>query len=231
MDPAPHRSSPSPQVQLRPGRAVAAGAAAVVTLVALLGGLGMIPVDPAGAAVRKQVTPSTQHLARRPTGQSAGQPDGLPTAHSRRTTIEDVARTKPAPLPAASGTGRRVVFSISAQRVWLVNPAARKKVRRTYLVSGSVTDNLKPGTYEVYSRSEHAFGIDDSGTMEWFVRFAHGQNAAIGFHDIPVKDGKMLQTRADLGTPQSHGCIRQWEPDAKAMWRFAQTGTTVVVVA
>ena len=104
-------------------------------------------------------------------------------------------------------------------------------MRRTYPVSGSIYDNLDPGTYEVYSRSEQAWGIDDSGEMRYFVRFTTGDNAAIGFHSIPTKDGVRLQTRAQLGTPTSHGCIRQAMPDAKAMWRFAQLGDTVVVVA
>jgi cephalosporin-C deacetylase-like acetyl esterase len=87
------------------------------------------------------------------------------------------------------------------------------------------------GTYEVYSTSRHAIGIDDSGTMQFMVRFAHGERAAIGFHDIPVDDGKRVQTRAELGTPQSHGCIRQARPDARALWSFAIVGTTVVVTA
>jgi lipoprotein-anchoring transpeptidase ErfK/SrfK len=61
------------------------------------------------------------------------------------------------------------------------------------------------------------------------VRFAHGTRAAIGFHDIPVYQGERLQTAAELGTPQSHGCIRQRRVDAKALWDFAPVGTTVVV--
>lgn len=130
-------------------------------------------------------------------------------------------------LPADSGTGRRAVFSISRQRVWIVSAAG--KPRRTYPVSGSAYDNLEPGTYKVFSRSKHAKGIDDSGTMQWFVRFTKGPRAAIGFHNIPVDKGKRVQTRAQLGTPLSHGCIRQAEPDAKAMWRFARLGTKVVV--
>jgi lipoprotein-anchoring transpeptidase ErfK/SrfK len=132
-------------------------------------------------------------------------------------------------LPAGSGQGKRVVFDMSAQRVWLVDKD--NEVRRTYPVSGSLTDNLKPGTYEVYSTSRHAVGIDDSGTMEYMVRFAHGDRAAIGFHDIPVDDGRLVQSRAELGTPQSHGCIRQARPDARALWYFAILGTTVVVTA
>jgi lipoprotein-anchoring transpeptidase ErfK/SrfK len=121
------------------------------------------------------------------------------------------------------------VFAIGAQRVWLVD--GRHHVRRTYPVSGSVTDNLAPGRYHVYSTSLHAIGVDDSGTMRYMVRFAQGERAAIGFHDIPVLDGHLVQTRAQLGTPLSHGCIRQWRPDAKALWRFAPVGTSVVVLA
>jgi lipoprotein-anchoring transpeptidase ErfK/SrfK len=61
------------------------------------------------------------------------------------------------------------------------------------------------------------------------VRFAHGENAAIGFHDIPVDEGEPVQGLDDLGTPLSHGCVRQARPDAKALWRFAPVGSTVVV--
>ena len=122
-------------------------------------------------------------------------------------------------------------FSQHLQRVWLVG-AHDDTVQKTYLVSGSVTDNLQPGTYAVYSRSRWATGVDDSGVMQYFVRFTQGPTgAAIGFHSIPTKDGTPLQTTAQLGTPQSHGCIRQWKPDAIALWHFAPVGTRVVVVA
>ena len=68
--------------------------------------------------------------------------------------------------------------------------------------------------------------------MKCFVRFTHGDTgAAIGFHDIPVDAGAPVQTVGQLGTPTSHGCIRQRTADAKALWGFAPVGTTVVVVA
>jgi lipoprotein-anchoring transpeptidase ErfK/SrfK len=150
-----------------------------------------------------------------PTGQASGQTSGR----------SDTA------LPADSGHGRRIVFSQSRQRVWLVDDAG-DDVQRTYLVSGSVTHNLQPGTYSVYSKSRWAVGVDDSGVMQYFVRFTQGPTgAAIGFHSIPTKNGVPLQTRAQLGTPQSHGCIRQYLPNAIALWNFAPIGTKVVVVA
>jgi lipoprotein-anchoring transpeptidase ErfK/SrfK len=133
-------------------------------------------------------------------------------------------------VPAESGEGRRIVFSVSAQRVWLVR--ADERVARTYPVSGSKHDNLDPGTYEVFSRSRHATSYDFGSTMEYFVRFTRGENAPIGFHTIPVDDdGELLQTRSELGKPLSSGCVRQWRKDAIALWEFAPVGTTVVVVA
>ena len=133
-------------------------------------------------------------------------------------------------LPAGSGAGRRVVFDESAQRVWLVRDGG--SVLATYPVSGSVHDNLSPGSYEVYSRSLHATAFDYGSTMDYMVRFTQGDSAAIGFHDIPVDSGgEPLQRAAQLGTPTSSGCIRQRPRDAREMWRFAPVGTPVVVVA
>ena len=131
--------------------------------------------------------------------------------------------------PAKSGHGQRVVFDEATQHVWLVDHTGA--VLREYPVSGSLTDNLQPGSYEVYSRSRHATSFDLGSTMEFMVRFTHGNSAAIGFHSIPVDArGRRLQTLNELGTPQSHGCIRQRRLDAKALWRFADVGTAVVVV-
>ena len=228
----------APRTRPRYLRIVAAGGSTVVTTVAILAGVGLIPATEVGAmastnhrhdtvvasgvhsntAARLAAAPTTRRLT-----PSAGASPGAPSATAVR----------PPGVPADSGTGRRIVFDIPDQRVWLVaqNSLGKDVVSRTYLVSGSKTDNLQPGTYSVYSRSLHALGIDDSGTMTYMVRFAHGATAPIGFHDIPIFHGKRVQTRAQLGRPESHGCVRQWRPDAKALWAFAPLGTKVVVLA
>jgi hypothetical protein len=194
-----------------------------VTLFALLAGVGVI-----GTGVG--ATPAyAERGIRSPGSESASAPDSTSLAATAPGDDQAVKATSNAALPAASGRGRRVVFDMSAQRVWLVGQD--DGVRRSYLVSGSLTDNLRPGHYTVYSRSRWASGVDDSGVMQYFVRFAHGTRAAIGFHDIPELRGVPLQARAQLGTPQSHGCIRQARPDAIALWDFAPTGTEVDVVA
>jgi hypothetical protein len=211
-------------IRPRYSRIGAAATSILVTLVAVLGAVGLLPVS---SSAQQAPSPSDESG----TSSSSG-PEQTPTPSNPAMALSgEETRPSGTDLPPASGSGRRIVFDIDAQRVWLVGLRhGADDVRRTYLVSGSLTDNLHPGTYDVYSKSMHAVGVDDSGTMRYMVRFAHGANAAIGFHDIPILNGRLVQTRADLGTAESHGCIRQWRPDARALWQFAPVGTKVVVV-
>jgi hypothetical protein len=131
------------------------------------------------------------------------------------------------PPPADSGSGWRVVYSNSAQRVWLIG--ADDQVIDSYRVSGR-RGTPAPGTYQVFSRSEVAWADHDGITMRYMVRFARGQTLAIGFHSIPVyPGGRPLQTEEDLGDFRSAGCVRQSLIDARRLWAFAPIGTTVVV--
>jgi lipoprotein-anchoring transpeptidase ErfK/SrfK len=232
--PGARRAQTPPKLRPRYGRIAALGAAACVTSIAVAGLIGVIPgaddvshqtLKHATAAQAATVTAAESTPASEPTA-TVQEPSAVPTPESSPTPkAQPAART----VPANSGQGRRVVFSIKKQRVWLVN--SNGQVKDSYLVSGSVTDNLDPGSYEVYSRSRYAVGIDDSGEMEFFVRFTRGDRAAIGFHSIPTKNGEPLQSVSQLGTPQSHGCIRQKRSDAITMWDFAPDGTKVVVTA
>ncbi len=251
-DPAGRRRAEKPAP--RYGRFAVLGASLSVTGIAMLGGVGVLPSVASGDAgggadtatdlsaasgsvlSEASTTPSPQA---EPTGPASGGPkaqgagqvqDAQPSDQPQDDQADAETKGLEPPVPADSGEGRRIVFDQSDQRVWLVDDD--EQVTRTYLVSGSLYDNLDPGTYSVYSRSEQAYGIDDSGTMKYFVRFTEGDNgAAIGFHDIPIDDGAPLQTVDQLGTPQSHGCIRQLRTDAIALWDFAPIGTEVDVTA
>jgi hypothetical protein len=249
--------------QPRYGRLGVLGVSASVCLVALLGGLGVLPsVADDGTTVARDLTgqstlasvskqaalvldsaeedvPEDPARERQPdtqepdglagTGQGSPESPGKPSG-SPETDRPEGGASADETLPADSGEGYRVVFSEPRQRVWLVESDGT--VARTYPVSGSLYDNLDPGTYEVYSRSEQAYAFDGSGSMKHFVRFAEGDTgAAIGFHDIPLDNsGRLVQTVDQLGSAQSHGCIRQEEDDAVALWDFAPIGTEVVVV-
>jgi lipoprotein-anchoring transpeptidase ErfK/SrfK len=130
-------------------------------------------------------------------------------------------RLNPPLLPAKSGSGRRVV--------WVVDD--RNNVLRVMPVSGR-RGVPNPGEYKVNSQSLRSYSLDFEGV--WFnnmTRFALGPAGGnIGFHEIPTKNGKPLQTEELLGTFQGSGCLRMSIDDAKFIFKFAKAGTKVVVV-
>ena len=187
----------------------------------------------AGAAVAEAVVPAvsaaTEQVA---TAQAATERAAAAKAESAKSESAEAAPEAAAgpPPPQGSGKGRRIVFDQSDQRVWLIE--ADESVDRTYLVSGSRFDNLQPGSYAVTSRQRHATSFDYTGSMEYFVRFATGWSAPIGFHSIPVyNNGKPEQTEDQLGQPLSAGCVRQKKSDAKYLWDWAPDGTPVIVTS
>lgn len=134
-------------------------------------------------------------------------------------------------LPGGSGEGRRIVYSKSRQRVWIVE--ADGEVSKTHLVSGRRTWNQPlPGTYSVFSRSNYTCNIKNPAICwRFMVRFTKGpEGDNIGFHEIPKKNGVPVQTESQLGTPLSGGCVRQATNDAIYVWNWAPIGTKVVVL-
>jgi hypothetical protein len=236
-------SSHRRDVRPRYGRIAVLAASVTVSAVAALAGVGVLATSQSSAGALGK--PASYTGATQGPGPSVPEPTTSASSAPADSRGDDRAADKrgsdsgnsvssaadSTAVPSESGSGRRVVFSQHLQRVWLVGGRS-DDVQRSYLVSGSVTHNLVPGTYAVYSRSRWAVGVDDSGVMQYFVRFTQGPTgAAIGFHTIPTKNDVPLQSQAQLGTPESHGCIRQATPDAIAMWDFAPVGTKVVVVA
>ncbi len=138
-------------------------------------------------------------------------------------------RLNPPAVPKNSSSGRRVVYQNELQWVWIID--GKNEVIRAMPVSGlRGVPNL--GTYEVSSQSLRSYSLELKDV--WFnnmTRFAIGPNGGnIGFHEIPTKYGKPLQTVDQLGSFQGSGCIRMAIADAKLMYNFAKLGTKVVVV-
>ena len=134
------------------------------------------------------------------------------------------------PLPANSGSGRRLVFERAGQRTWAVNKDG--EIIRSWLVSGSRYNNETPGTHKVYSKSTITTAWNGQAFLKKMVRWLKTDIGAIGFHQIPVHrdDGTVYQTEDELGTRLSGGCQRQAKLDADFLWEFATIGTPVVVL-
>lgn len=123
-------------------------------------------------------------------------------------------------LPAGSGAGERVVYSLRADRVWLVGRHGR--ALRTFRVAPGSVDP-PPGSYAVTSRSDAVTGTDGT-PIEHVVRFTSVDDVPIGFS--AALDGELPEPDPKVRT----GGIRETVADGAALWDFAAIGCGVVVV-
>ncbi|MER6015384.1 hypothetical protein [Streptomyces bluensis] len=156
---------------------------------------------------------------------SANVPDdlGKPSATESPAAVKSKTpsdKKAPSPVPDDSGSGERVVYSLSHDRVWLVG--ANDKVARTFKVTPSTVDP-DPDTYRVTSRTKSTTGSDGTA-IEHVVRFTTVEGVVIGFS--AAVDGSTPEPDPTAKT----GGIRESRPDGNAMWQFATIGRAVVVV-
>ncbi len=142
-------------------------------------------------------------------------------------TTGTVAPEKPTlPYPAV-GSGRRVIYANREARVWFVE--ATGELAKTHQVSGRRGVPV-PDRYTVYSKSRYAWAPYDNVTMEYMVRFAR-EEWPYGFHSIPIHEDKSpFQTKEQLGTLRSGGCVRQDFDDAEWTFGWTDVGTRVIMI-
>ncbi|MER6984305.1 L,D-transpeptidase [Streptomyces carpinensis] len=129
--------------------------------------------------------------------------------------------TAPPAVPAASGTGRRIVYALAHKRVWLVD--ASDKPTRTFPVwPGTVSPD--PGAYAISQRVPATTG-SDGVRIEHITYFAGKSGIFIAFSN--AVDGSSPPPAA---SGAKTGGIRMAKADGTALWAFAAKGTRVVVV-
>ena len=133
--------------------------------------------------------------------------------------------------PPNSGSGKRVVYDRSGQRVWAVDKNDESFARGSSPAASTTT--RCPGTHKVYSRSEVSTAWNGKAFLPKMIRWLKTDIGNIGFHGIPrhVADGSRYMKDSELGHPPVG-----WLPapgrrsTPTFMWDFAQIGTTVVVI-
>lgn len=122
-------------------------------------------------------------------------------------------------LPANSGSGTRIVYSPSEQRVWLVEGSTVERSARVR--PGTIAATT--GDYTVSAKTPGATGGDNVQVL-YVVRFSSGSGTVYGFDAEATYTGL-----PPAPTGQTTG-IRMAQLDAQALYEFASVGTTVVVV-
>ncbi|MFE2064919.1 hypothetical protein ACFXDH_21405 [Streptomyces sp. NPDC059467] len=124
-------------------------------------------------------------------------------------------------IPAASGTGRRVVYALGDKRVWLVD--ATGKATRTFTVwPGTVSPD--PGTYTV-TRTKASTTGSDGVQIEHILYFAYKSGLSVAFSN--AVDGSSPPPAA--AGKQTSG-IRMPKADGAALWTFGTEPDTKVTV-
>ncbi|WP_033257965.1 MULTISPECIES: L,D-transpeptidase [Kitasatospora] len=166
-------------------------------------------------------------LAFQANGASSRAVAAVPSASSAApsASASESGRPPAPPLPAESGAGLRVVYSLQQQQVWLVDPKKPNPVVASFKV---VPGNTLPpvGTYSVASRTAAGNGTDGR-QIEHVVRFAQQSGTVFGFSALV--DEKAPAPSVDPKTKT--GGIRASRADGQSLWDFAPNGTRVVVVA
>ncbi|MFD9794819.1 hypothetical protein ACFWXK_28165 [Streptomyces sp. NPDC059070] len=127
-------------------------------------------------------------------------------------------------LPEKSGVGPRVVYSLSAKRVWLVGTKTLKGLApKTFeVMPGTVSP--KPGNYAVTSRWGPTMTGSDGVQVEHIVRFTSVDSVTVGFS--AAVDGTVASPDPNKRT----GGIRMKRADGDALWTFATMGSKIIVV-
>lgn len=141
---------------------------------------------------------------------------GTSAASTKNTGGTKPGTTSSTALPANSGSGTRIVYSLAGHRVWLVQNST---VERTMKVVPSTI--IPPvGSYTVYAKSSSSLGSDNV-TVLWVVKFgtSYGFDADAAVSGLPpAPTGKT-------------GGIRMSQLDAQLLYEFSSVNTVVVVVA
>jgi hypothetical protein len=142
---------------------------------------------------------------------------GAPTP--QRTTSRATTPPPPPAVPANSGTGKRIVYSLSQSRVWVVPPSGAIS---TFLVQPGVVP-ARIGTHYVTGHNPTGTGADGVA-IEHAVFFEFTAETWVAF-SAPISD------KVTAPDPALHtGAIRVHRADELKIWNNTVIGSTVEVV-
>lgn len=180
-----------------------------ITLVALVG-VGVLAVQANGSG---------------PKGTTLTQEPPQPVRTANPSGPSQAPAPNPLALPADSGSGKRIVYSLGKNRIWLVNSDGSVK-GTAQTVAGTVRPTV--GSYKVTSHESTGQGGDGT-SVQYVVIFGHAPNGtSLGFDAVYGLSG---MPPAPTGKT---GGIRMAQDDALAVWEFTgsdSSGTPVIVVA
>ena len=132
------------------------------------------------------------------------------------------------PLPVVEN--KRVVVSISQQRVWVYQDGAL--LWEWPASTGIPSSPTSPGVFQVQLHEENAYAASWNLWMPYFMgiyRPVPDSTFMNGFHGFPTRDGVNLLWTGNLGYPVTYGCILLSTENASTLYAWAEEGVVVEI--
>ncbi len=154
---------------------------------------------------------------------------GLEVALTKQHKVVVTPLGKPDGALLAQPIGKKIVVDLSDQRMYLYEYG--KLVSTRVVSTGKWSMPTPTGAFKTKNKIGVAYSARYGLYMEYWMAFT--PDGAYGMHALPfwklAGGGKLYEGASHLGTPVSHGCIRQRLADAKSLYAWAPIGTPVVV--
>jgi lipoprotein-anchoring transpeptidase ErfK/SrfK len=128
-----------------------------------------------------------------------------------------------------NGAGKKIVVSLSKQTLTMYENGSLVSLRR--VSTGKWSTPTPPGSYRTYNKITSAYSKAYGLYMEYWMAFT--ADGSMGLHSLPYwkqkNGGRLYEGAAHIGTPVSHGCIRQTLAEAKSLYEWAPIGTPVII--
>ncbi|HEY9087714.1 MAG TPA: L,D-transpeptidase family protein, partial [Anaerolineaceae bacterium] len=135
---------------------------------------------------------------------------------------------KDANLPLPVVRGKRIVISISQQRLWSYENGQLRT--QSVISTGIARSPTMPGVFQVRSHEINAYA---SNWDLWMPNFMGIYEASPGFmngiHGLPLLSSGVRLWGDVLGSPASYGCIIMTLQEAEELYNWADEGTVVEI--
>lgn len=125
---------------------------------------------------------------------------------------------------------KRIVISISEQRMWLYQDG---ELLQEHIVStGIASSPTMPGVFQVKSHYENAYASNWDLYMPHFLGIYHATpNLLNGIHGLPLLSNGVRLWANVLGSPASYGCVILDLEAAEHLFQWAEDGVVVEITS
>ncbi|MDM8518589.1 L,D-transpeptidase family protein [Anaerolineales bacterium HSG6] len=132
------------------------------------------------------------------------------------------------PLPIVAH--KRIVVSISEQKMWVYEDGAEKWLWEAS--TGIASSPTSPGIFQIQTHQENAYAENWNLWMPHFMgiyRAAPYADFMNGIHGFPSRNGAQLLWTNNLGGPVTYGCILISSENAEQLFSWAEAGVIVEI--